>query len=87
MRSSAPARGSAARTWARGQSPPQSRLQRRRRRADQIVHFLVQNRGTYDRHKYRAEKRQAFEALAALVERIINPVDNLVALTQPLGPR
>jgi integrase len=41
---------------------------------------------TYDRHKYRAEKRAAFEKLAALVERIVYPVDNVVALTQAPAP-
>ena len=43
MRSSPPAQGSAARTSARGRSPPYSRLQHYRSRPDQIVHFLVQN--------------------------------------------
>jgi integrase len=39
-------------------------------------------RGTYDRHAYYTEKRDAFEALAALIERIINPpsADNVLPL-------
>ncbi len=36
---------------------------------------------TYNRHRYEAEKRHAFEALAALLERIVNPpADNVVTL-------
>jgi hypothetical protein len=37
-------------------------------------------RGVYDRHAYHDEKAAAFESLAALVERIVNPVDNVVPL-------
>jgi hypothetical protein len=38
-------------------------------------------RGTYDRHAYFDEKKRAFEALASLVERIVNPpADNVVEL-------
>ena len=33
---------------------------------------------TYDRHEYRNEKRHAFEALAALVERIVHPPSDVV---------
>jgi integrase len=43
-------------------------------------HVLPRIRGTYDRHEYLAEKKHAFEALAALIERIVNPVDNVTAL-------
>ena len=45
-----------------------------------LGHVLPGIRGTYDRHQYLAEKRYAFAALAALIERIVNPVDNVVAL-------
>jgi integrase len=38
-----------------------------------LGHVLPGIRGTYDRHEYLAEKRHAFAALAALVERIVNP--------------
>jgi len=38
-----------------------------------LGHVLPGVRGTYDRHEYLPEKRRAFETLAALVERIINP--------------
>jgi integrase len=46
-----------------------------------LGHVLSGIRGTYDRHEYLAEKRRAFAALAALVERIVNPpTANVVAL-------
>jgi integrase len=38
-----------------------------------LGHVIGGVRGTYDRHAYHAEKKHAFEALAALVERIVNP--------------
>ena len=38
-----------------------------------LGHVIGGVRGTYDRHEYLAEKRHAFEALAALIERIVNP--------------
>jgi integrase len=46
-----------------------------------LGHVIGGVRGVYDRHAYRDEKRAAFEALAALVERILNPAaDNVVPL-------
>jgi hypothetical protein len=47
-----------------------------------LGHVLPGIRGTYDRHEYLAEKRHAFEALAALIERIVSPADNVVALSE-----
>jgi integrase len=38
-----------------------------------LGHVMAGVRGTYDRHKYHDEKRQAFEKLAAQIERILNP--------------
>ena len=38
-----------------------------------LGHSLTGVRRTYDRHEYESEKRHAFEALAALVERIVRP--------------
>jgi integrase len=38
--------------------------------------------GTYNRHSYHAEKKQAFDAVAALVERIVNPTDNVIELAR-----
>jgi integrase len=38
-----------------------------------LGHVIGGVRGVYDRHGYREEKRRAFEALAARVERVVNP--------------
>jgi integrase len=45
-----------------------------------LGHVLSGIRKTYDRHEYYAEKQRAFEALAAQIERIVNPVENVVPL-------
>ena len=45
-----------------------------------LGHVLSGVRGTYDRHEYHAEKKRAFEALAAQVARIVDPSDNVVTL-------
>ena len=45
-----------------------------------LGHVIGGVRGVYDRHEYFDEKAAAFEALAAQVERIINPQDNVVAM-------
>jgi hypothetical protein len=37
-------------------------------------------RGIYDRHEFSREKREAFETLAAQIEHILNPADNVVPL-------
>ena len=47
-----------------------------------LGHVLPGIRGTYDRHEYLNEKRRAFEALGALIERLVNPADNVVALSE-----
>jgi integrase len=38
-----------------------------------LAHTIGGVRGIYDRHEYLEEKRRAFEALAAQIERIVNP--------------
>jgi integrase len=38
-----------------------------------LGHVLTGVRAVYDRHAYEAEKRHAFEALAAMIERIVRP--------------
>jgi integrase len=43
-----------------------------------LGHKLGGVRETYDRHEYRAEKKHAFEALAAQIERIVAPQDNVL---------
>jgi integrase len=45
-----------------------------------LGHKIGGVRGVYDRHKYEIEMRQAFEALAAQTQRIVNPSDNVVSL-------
>jgi integrase len=45
-----------------------------------LAHAIGGVRGTYDRHAYLEEKRQAFEALAGLVQRIVDPQPNVVAI-------
>jgi integrase len=44
-----------------------------------LGHVIGGIRGTYDRHEYLPEKRRAFEALAAVVDRIVNPAAASVA--------
>jgi integrase len=45
-----------------------------------LGHVIGGVRGTYDRHAYYDEKKQAFEALAAQIDRILNPQDNVVPM-------
>jgi integrase len=48
-----------------------------------LGHVISGVRGTYDRHAYFEEKRRAFEALAALVDRIVTPpAENVVSLAE-----
>jgi integrase len=51
------------------------------RHAEMALGHVVQGvEGVYDRHRYLEEKRQAFEALAAQLTRILNPQDVVVPL-------
>jgi hypothetical protein len=52
-----------------------------------LGHVIEGVRGTYDRHAYYEEKKRAFEALASLVERIVNPAANVVALAEGRAKR
>jgi integrase len=45
-----------------------------------LGHVMPGIRGTYDRHEYHEEKRRAFEALAAQIERILYPQQNVIPL-------
>jgi hypothetical protein len=45
-----------------------------------LGHAIAGVRGTYDRHSFYAEKKAAFEALAAQIERILHPADNVLSL-------
>jgi integrase len=47
-----------------------------------LGHVIGGVRGTYDRYAYLDEKRRAFEALATLVLRIVNPHDNVVMISE-----
>jgi integrase len=52
-----------------------------------LGHVIGGVRGTYDRHQYQAEMLHAFEALAALLERIVEPTPaNVVPLTRAIQP-
>jgi integrase len=48
-----------------------------------LGHVIGGVRGVYDRHKYADEMRTAYEALAAQIERIVHPVENVVPLRGP----
>jgi integrase len=45
-----------------------------------LGHVIGGVRGTYDRHKYLEEMKHAFEALASLIERIVHPQPNVIAI-------
>jgi integrase len=50
-----------------------------------LGHVIAGVEGTYDRHSYADEKRDALEKLAAMIERILNPpASNIEALEQRL---
>jgi integrase len=44
-----------------------------------LGHVIAGVEGTYDRHSYSDEKRDALEKLAAMIERILNPLPSNVA--------
>jgi integrase len=48
-----------------------------------LGHVIPGIRATYDLHEFREEKRLALDALAAQLERIVNPQKNVVALRKP----
>ena len=43
-----------------------------------LGHVVGGVRGVYDRHQYQAEMLHAYEALAALIERIVDPPSGVV---------
>ena len=45
-----------------------------------LGHVMPGVRGVYDRHEFYEEKCRAYEALAAQIERIVNPQENIVPL-------
>jgi integrase len=46
-----------------------------------LAHVIGGVRGVYDRYAYHPEKKHAFEALAALIDRILNPHPNVISMT------
>jgi hypothetical protein len=50
-----------------------------------VTNVIAGVRGTYDRHAYHAEKALAFEALAAQIDRIVNPQANVIPIRAPPG--
>ena len=52
-----------------------------------LGHVIGGVRGVYDRHEYHAEKTQAFEALAALIERIVSGAQAGVVQLKGRGKR
>ena len=50
-----------------------------------LGHVIGGVRNTYDRHDFRAEMATAFEALAAQIERIVNPTDNVTPMRRRKG--
>jgi integrase len=51
-----------------------------------LGHIVGGVKGTYDRHSYYDEKAHAFEALAALIDRIVNPVANVTPMRNVATP-
>jgi hypothetical protein len=47
-----------------------------------LGHVIGGMRGVYDRHEFHDEKQHAYEALAALIERIVSPQSNVTQLRQ-----
>jgi integrase len=52
-----------------------------------LGHVIGGVRGVYDRHEYHTEKQQAFEALAALIERIVSGTQAGVVQLKGRGKR
>jgi integrase len=51
-----------------------------------LGHKIGGIRGVYDRHRFEDEKRAAFEALAAQIQRIVDPQPNVVAFDRSKQP-
>ena len=51
-----------------------------------LGHVIGGVRGVYDRHEFHDEKKRAYEALAAQIDRIVNPQANVVPLRDPRLP-
>jgi integrase len=51
-----------------------------------LGHVIGGVRGVYDRHSYFEEKRQAFEALAAQIRRVLDAQPNVVPMRRAAEP-
>jgi integrase len=51
-----------------------------------LGHVIGGVRGVYDRHEFHEEKKRAYEALAAQIDRIVNPHANVVPLRASRSP-
>ena len=52
-----------------------------------LGHVIGGVRGTYDRHEYELEKAAAFEALARILQQIVNPQSNVVPCGHSYAPQ
>jgi integrase len=50
-----------------------------------LGHIIGGVRGVYDRHEYYEEKARAFEALASIVQQILNPAPNVTQISRARG--
>jgi integrase len=50
-----------------------------------LGHVIGGVRSVYDRHKFLEEKKRAFEALASLLEQILNPAPNVTQISRARG--
>jgi integrase len=50
-----------------------------------LGHVIAGVRSVYDRHKFLEEKKRAFEALASLIEQILNPAPNVTQISRDRG--
>jgi integrase len=50
-----------------------------------LGHVIAGVRSVYDRHKFLEEKKRAFEALASLVEQILDPAPNVTQISRARG--
>jgi integrase len=52
-----------------------------------LGHVIAGVRGTYDRHEYYEEKKRAYEVLAAQIDRIVNPQENVISIAEVRADR
>ena len=52
-----------------------------------LGHVITGVEGTYDRHSYAEEKRDALEKLTSMIERILNPISSTKAILGEHGTK